>query len=90
MHVTVISESKLYKKIEKEILSVHNNYRKVHSAPKLAIDKKMSEEAKEWADTLAKTESLVHNTETKDGENLYMACAPKEKKLKPWKSVVAW
>ena len=76
--------------VEKEILSVHNNFRKVHNAQKLKIDKEMSKEAKEWADKLAKIESLKHNPDTKDGENLYMACAPKGRKLKPWKSVVAW
>ena len=69
---------------------MHNNFRKVHNAPKMIVDKEMSKEAKEWADRLAQSESLTHNPDTKDGENLYMACAPKGKKLKPWKSVVAW
>ena len=76
--------------VEKEILAVHNNFRKVHNAPKVKIDQAMCKEAKEWADNLAKTGVLKHSPDTKDGENLYMACVPKGRKLKPWKSVVAW
>lgn len=77
--------------MEQEILAVHNNFRKVHNAGALRIDRGMSMEAQEWAEKLASAGgNLKHNPDTKDGENLYIACAPKGKTLKPWKSVVAW
>ena len=78
------------RKVEREILSVHNNFRKVHNAPELSLDREMCKEAKEWAEKLATSDSLTHNPNTKDGESLYMACAPRGKTVKPWKSVVAW
>ena len=75
---------------EKEILSVHNNFRKVHNAGKLKLDQDMSKESAAWAQKLADAGRLKHDPDTKDGENLYMACVPKGRKLRPWKSVVAW
>eukprot|EP00795_Rhopilema_esculentum_P001833 gene1833-16323_t len=80
-------KNKMY---EKEILSVHNNFRKVHNAGKLKLDQDMSKESAAWAQKLADAGSLKHDPDTKDGENLYMACVPKGRKLRPWKSVVAW
>ncbi len=78
------------KKYDTEILAVHNNFRRVHNSPLLVLDKQMSEEAQEWASKLAEKGELKHNKDNKDGENLYMACVPKGRALKPWRSVVAW
>ena len=78
------------KKYQNEILSVHNNFRKVHNAPHLRLDKGMCKEAQIWADKVAKKGELNHSPDTKDGENLYMACLPKGRPLKPWKAVTAW
>ena len=62
----------------------------MHNAPKVVLDKGMCQEARAWAEALAEKEALNHNPDTKDGENLYMACVPRGRTLRPWKGVVAW
>ena len=59
-------------------LEAHNMFRKIHDAPDMKINKKMSEEAEKYAKKLADSEKFEHSKDSKDGENLAMKCSSQE------------
>ena len=55
-------------------LKAHNMFRKIHGAPEMKLDEKMSKEAEEYAKKLADMGTLQH-ADTDYGENLAMKCS---------------
>eukprot|EP00795_Rhopilema_esculentum_P001836 gene1836-16326_t len=55
-------------------LKAHNMFRKIHGAPEMKLDEKMSKEAEEYAKKLADMGTLQH-ANTDYGENLAMKCS---------------
>ncbi len=57
-------------------LEAHNLFRKIHGSPEMKLNPKMSEEAKKYAEKLAKTGKFEHSSERdNEGENLAMKCS---------------
>ena len=60
----------------KEALSVHNDYRSNHNAPPLKLNSKLNDIAQNYAEQLAKKDTMVHSKNKMDGqdlgENLFM------------------
>ena len=52
-------------------------FRKIHNAPAMKLDEKMSKEAEEYAKKLASMGTLKH-AQTDYGENLAMKCSSKK------------
>ena len=52
-------------------------FRKIHNAPAMKLDEKMSKEAEEYAKKLASMGTLQH-AKTDYGENLAMKCSSKK------------
>lgn len=52
-------------------------FRKIHNAPQMTLDEKMSQEAEEYAKKLASMGSLQH-AQTNYGENLAMKCSSRK------------
>ncbi|XP_040899333.1 GLI pathogenesis-related 2, like [Toxotes jaculatrix] len=64
------------KQFAEEVLQCHNEYRKKHQAPPLALSSKLSKEATRYAESLASTRILKHSVESNRGscgENLAWA-----------------
>ena len=62
---------------EQQGLAKHNEFRQVHEAPAMTLDRQMCDEAKQYAQTLADMGSLVHSPSSDrvgQGENLAMEC----------------
>uniref|UniRef100_A0A4W5RB06 GLI pathogenesis-related 2 n=2 Tax=Hucho hucho TaxID=62062 RepID=A0A4W5RB06_9TELE len=57
---------------EKEFVDAHNDYRRKHGAPPLALSRDLCNSAQKWADHLLSIKSLKHSS-TNHGENLYYA-----------------
>ena len=55
-------------------LKAHNMFRKIHNAPPMKLDEKMSKEAEDYAKKLADMGTLQH-AQTDYGENLAMKCS---------------
>ena len=59
-----------------EALSVHNDYRSNHNAPPLKLNSKLNDIAQNYAEQLAKKDTMVHSKNKMDGqdlgENLFM------------------
>ena len=58
-------------------LDAHNKYRKVHNAPSMTLNSKMSKEAEEYAKKIAKLRRLQHSSPKErngQGENLAYSC----------------
>ena len=55
-------------------LKAHNMFRKIHNAPAMKLDEKMSKEAEDYAKKLADMGTLQH-AQTDYGENLAMKCS---------------
>ncbi|XP_065676309.1 uncharacterized protein LOC100206500 isoform X3 [Hydra vulgaris] len=56
-------------------LNVHNIFRKIHGVPLMALSKRMSDEAENYAKYLATIQSLKHSSDLLDeGENLAYGC----------------
>ena len=55
-------------------LDKHNEFRGIHEAPPLALDRQMCDEAEVYAQQLARTGTLMHSS-SNDGENLSMGCS---------------
>lgn len=63
--------------LNKESLASHNNYRRIHSAPKMKLNRAISKQAAEYAQTLADLGALVQSGYSErpgQGENLAMNC----------------
>ncbi|XP_028410143.1 uncharacterized protein LOC114532760 [Dendronephthya gigantea] len=63
---------------QREALAQHNNYRKLHDAPELRLNKEMSEQAADYARILTLTGSVDHSKQTErpnQGENIFMECS---------------
>ena len=58
-------------------LKAHNMFRKIHNAPAMTLDEKMSKEAEDYAKKLASMGTLQH-AKTDYGENLAMKCSSRE------------
>ena len=55
-------------------LKAHNMFRKIHNAPPMKLNEKMSKEAEDYAKKLADMGTLQH-AQTDYGENLAMKCS---------------
>ena len=81
-------------------LKAHNKYRKVHGAPEMKLDEKMTRSAEEYAKKIARMGRLQHSSSSErsgNGENLFMACSSdKTKKVtgeeatKNWSVFCTW
>ena len=63
---------------EKQGLAKHNEFRQVHEAAAMTLDRQMCDEAKQYAQTLADMGSLVHSLGRDrggQGENLALGCS---------------
>ena len=76
-------------------LKAHNMFRKIHSAPEMKLDEKMSKEAEDYAKKLADMGTLQH-ADTDYGENLAMKCSSQkedemtaEEATKNWYEILA-
>ena len=61
-----------------EALEAHNKYRKIHNAPAMSLNRKMSLEAEKFAEKLAKGSALKHSpkeTRPDQAESLAMGCS---------------
>ena len=58
-------------------LKAHNMFRKIHNAPAMKLDEKMSKEAEEYAQKLADMGTLQH-ADSEYGENLAMKCSSRK------------
>lgn len=54
-----------------EILAAHNNERRLLGIPDLKWSADLADEAKDWADELASTGQMKHDSQRKHGENLF-------------------
>ena len=53
-------------------LKAHNDLRAEHNAPPLSWDRKLADDAQEWANHLVNLGKMMHDeTGTGEGENLY-------------------
>jgi len=62
---------------EEEGLIEHNKYRKIHDAPPMKLDSRMTQQAAAYARRLAGMGTLQHSSSSErpgQGENLAMAC----------------
>ena len=67
-----ISSQQLLAKYQREMLDAHNVYRKRHCAPALRLDDRLSRSAQNYAEKLARMNTMVHSGITGLGENLYV------------------
>ncbi|KAK6316362.1 hypothetical protein J4Q44_G00138860 [Coregonus suidteri] len=74
---------------EREFVDAHNDYRKKHSAPPLALSRDLCNSAQKWADHLLSMKSLKHSS-TNHGENLYYAYSSTPKKPDGKAAVDSW
>ena len=56
-----------------DLLSTHNEKRKKHGAPPLKWSDALERKATKWAQHLAKIDSLKHEQNVEEGENIAMA-----------------
>lgn len=62
---------------EKDFLTAHNKYRRIHRAPPMRLDSSVTRQARAYAQRLARMGSLQHSSSSErpgQGENLAMAC----------------
>ena len=59
-------------KFQSEMLNAHNNYRARHCARALHLDPSLTRSAQNYAQKLAKINTMVHSGTKGVGENLYM------------------
>lgn len=57
---------------EEDSLNRHNHYRAKHGVPNLVLSKQLCQYAQEWANHLAKNNSMQHRPDKKYGENIFM------------------
>lgn len=53
-----------------DALKAHNSYRKIHGAPQLKLSNKLTRNAQNWANQLAKKGYLQHENQNEEGENI--------------------
>lgn len=70
---TSISTSVGTEKFEEDFLNAHNEYRRLHAAPPLELNKKLCKYAEEWAKTIAKKGRTEHREQNDYGENIFYA-----------------
>lgn len=56
---------------EVECLTAHNNYRSLHGAPKLTLNRNLCQFAGEWAQKLLAAGAMKHRSNNEFGENLF-------------------
>ena len=62
---------------EGEGLAAHNKYRKIHNAKPMRLDRSLTQQARAYAQRLARTGTFQHSSSNErpgQGENLAMAC----------------
>ncbi|XP_040077222.1 Golgi-associated plant pathogenesis-related protein 1-like [Ixodes scapularis] len=59
-------------KFRKQCLKLHNEYRKRHRSPRMALNDKINLWAQDWAETNAAQDMMQHRSNNPYGENLYM------------------
>ena len=64
---------------EEDALNSHNNYRKTHGVPEMALSRDLCNQAKAYAQKIANMGQLMHSSEAERGdsigENLAYACS---------------
>ena len=68
--VQILYGSKLNEEFSNDALEAHNNYRYLHNASKLKLNKEISKIAQKLADKLAQNEELKHSKSEYDGKRL--------------------
>ena len=72
-------------------LSVHNKYRRIHSAPIMRLNRQLNNDAQRYAEKLARARLFKHDKNNKgQGENLGLQCAPGSDGELVKKVVEAW
>ena len=61
-----------YNAFQRKALQLHNNYRAIHGAPPLKINKKATSFAKNWANFLLRLGQIKHSPDKNFGENLFL------------------
>ena len=59
-------------------MAKHNEYRQIHEAPQMILNRQMCDQAKAYADRLARMGTLQHSHESErrgQGENLSFGCS---------------
>uniref|UniRef100_A0AAZ3NZ36 GLI pathogenesis-related 2 n=1 Tax=Oncorhynchus tshawytscha TaxID=74940 RepID=A0AAZ3NZ36_ONCTS len=74
---------------ERQFVDAHNDYRRKHGAPPLALSRDLCNSAQKWADHLLSIKSLKHSS-TNHGENLYYAYSSTPKKPVGKDAVDSW
>ncbi|XP_075041580.1 uncharacterized protein LOC142101202 isoform X2 [Mixophyes fleayi] len=77
------------KQFEKDFLSAHNKYRKLHGSPPLQLSQDLCKSSKKWAEHLLSIRTLQHS-DTKLGENLYYKSSSSPKDLPGNEPVDSW
>lgn len=54
-----------------DMLNLHNQYRRRHGVPNLAISEKLNSLAQEWADKMAQSGRFEHRKDNNYGENIF-------------------
>ena len=72
-------------------LKAHNIFRKIHNAPDMKLNAKMSEEAEKYAKYLASIQDLKHSTDRNgEGENLAYGCNSAGTEMSAAEAVKNW
>ncbi|XP_065641732.1 uncharacterized protein LOC100206500 isoform X2 [Hydra vulgaris] len=72
-------------------LNAHNILRKIHNAPEMKLNSKMSEEAEKYAKHLADIQELKHSTDRNgEGENLAYGCNSAGTEMSAAEAVKNW
>ena len=72
---------------KKEVLDIHNYFRKIHGVPPLKLDDALSERANRLAELAATNGNL---TKPQPGENTYMLCTSYNRAVSSKEAVAAW
>ncbi|XP_065065301.1 uncharacterized protein LOC135691380 [Rhopilema esculentum] len=77
----------------KNALKVHNLFRKIHGVPDLELNDKLSKDAQEYAEHLAKTASSDHSLRRDrpgQGENIAVGCTSAGSELRAKEAISQW
>ena len=78
---------------DKNALNIHNLFRKIHGVPDLEMNERLSKDAQDYAEHLAKTASSAHSLR-KDrpgqGENIAVGCTSAGSELRSKEAISQW
>ena len=79
---------------EQDALEAHNNFRRVHNAPDMKLNRQLSDQAKVYAQKIANAGALKHSKDAERGsdvgENLAMGCKTSGIPLTGKEAVTNW